>query len=312
MGRLSRLSYGGSEVPARGIVAVVGATGLQGNAVARRLLAAGWQVRALTRDPRQRRARRLVALGADVRRIDAEDPATLEPAFEGAHGVYSVQNPRVSGYDGEVRQGRNVGDVAARVGVPHVVYSSAGVGAASTGVGSWDTKIQVAEHLRSLDLPLTILRPMAFMELMTERRFFPPAAAWHVMPALMGGDRPVGWLAVDDLAAVAATVFAQRPRFVGRELPLASDVLSIEGCRQVWREVMGRPPRRLPLPVGVFERLAGTDETTMWRWLRSHEIDLDTGPTREIHPEALTVRGWLQGRSAAKGRTSARRGGEAA
>lgn len=237
----------------------------------------------------------------------------MERAFDGAHGVYSVQNPRVSGYDGEIRQGRNVGEVAVRVGIRHLVYAStAGAGAATTGVGSWDTKIEVTEHLRSLDLPLTILRPMAFMEITTERRFFPPSAVWHVMPALMGGDRPVGWLAVDDLAAVAAAVFAQGPRTIGRDLTLVGDVLSIDGCRQAWAEVTGRPPRRLPLPVAVFERLAGTDETTMWRWLRDHEIDLDLGPTREIHPEALTFRRWLQRRSAARGTTAARRRGEAA
>jgi hypothetical protein len=28
----------------------------------------------------------------------------------------------------------------------------------------------------------------------------------------------------------------------------------------------------------------GTEETTMWRWLRANEIDLDTAPTLAIHP----------------------------
>jgi hypothetical protein len=31
----------------------------------------------------------------------------------------------------------------------------------------------------------------------------------------------------------------------------------------------------------------------MWRWLRTGAIDLDTAPTRAIHPDALTVRAWL-------------------
>jgi hypothetical protein len=38
----------------------------------------------------------------------------------------------------------------------------------------------------------------------------------------------------------------------------------------------------------------GTDETTMWRWLRANEIDLDTAPTLATHPGALTVREWLR------------------
>jgi hypothetical protein len=39
------------------------------------------------------------------------------------------------------------------------------------------------------------------MELVTEAKFFPPASVWHLMPKLMGPDRPVGWLTVEDLAS---------------------------------------------------------------------------------------------------------------
>ena len=281
------------------IIAVTGATGLQGTAVARRLLAEGWRVRALTRDPRRKRARLLSLQGADVVQADMDDGQSLLRAFEGAHGVYSVQNHHISGYDGEVAQGRNVTDAAVRADVQHVVYGAAGVGRTGTGVGSWDTKTEILGYMKEQQLPLTVLRPMAFMELMTTRKFFPQASTWHIMPELMGPTRPVAWLAIDDLAAIAAKAFEDPKTFLGSDLPLAADVQSIEECRQLWREAMGRPPRRLPMPTRLFERLAGTDETTMWRWLRSHEIDLDTRPTLDIHPHALSVRSWLSRQTAA-------------
>ena len=280
----------------RRIIAVTGATGLQGRAVTHRLLNDGWQVRALTRHPGRKKAGAIAALGAEVVQADMFDPASLERAFDGAHGVFSVQNHHISGYDGEVTQGRNVADAAKRMGVPHLVYSSAATGAAGTGVGSWETKVQVTAHIRALDLPVTILRPMAFMDIMTERKFFPPASVWHVMPMLMGPARPMGWLAIEDLAAITAKAFADPDRFVGLDVMLAGDVRSIEQCRAIWREVTGRSPRRLPMPTWLFQRLAGTDETTMWRWLSANQIDLDTGPARELHAEALTVREWLAGK----------------
>ena len=275
------------------LVAVTGATGLQGGAVTRRLLQDHWPVRALTRNPDGKKAHALAQLGAEVVQADMADLSSLEHAFDGVHGVFSVQNHHISGYEGEVRQGKNVADAAKRVSVAHVVYSAAGLGVRGSGIGSWETKVEVAAHTRALGLPTTILRPMAFMELMTERKFFPPASVWHLMPKLMGPARPVGWLAVEDLAAIAATAFGDPERFIGRDLPLASDVQSIEACRAIWREVTGRPPRRFPMPLWLFERFVGTDETTMWRWLRANEIDLDTAPTLAIHPEALTVREWL-------------------
>ena len=105
----------------------------------------------------------------------------------------------------------------------------------------------------------------------------------------------MAWLCADDLGAIAARVFAAPHAFVGRELPLASDVQSLDECRSIYREVMGRNPRRFLMPVWLFERLGfvGRDLTTMWRWLRTAAIDLDTAPTRAIHPDALTVRTWL-------------------
>jgi hypothetical protein len=109
----------------------------------------------------------------------------------------------------------------------------------------------------------------------------------------MGSTRPVGWLTVEDLAVIVAKAFGDPARFIGRDLSLASDVQSIDACRVIWREVAGRPPRGFPMPQWLFERFVGTDETTMWRWLRANEVDLDTAPTLAIHPGALTVREWL-------------------
>lgn len=281
----------------QGIIVVVGATGMQGSAVTRQLLDDGWRVRALTREPRRRKARRLASLGAEVVQVDTSDLEALVPVLDGADGVFGVQNHHVSGYEGEVAQGRNVAEAAHRTQVPHVVYSSAGTGVRGTGVGSWDTKVDVADRMRELELPLTVLRPMAFMELMTERQFFPPASTWHTMPRLMGASRPVGWLAVDDLAVIVAQAFRSPDAFMGRDVALASDVRSIDECRQIWAEITGRAPRRLPMPLSMFRRFVGTDEITMWRWLHDNHIELDTAPTLALHPRAMTVAQWVSSRA---------------
>ena len=108
----------------------------------------------------------------------------------------------------------------------HLVYGSAGIGRKGTGVPSWETKLLIEDHMKALGLPLTILRPMAFMELMTDKKFFPAVATWHVMPRLMGhrGGFP----------GSARTILAPLPQkhlptrtFIGKDLTLASDVQSL-------------------------------------------------------------------------------------
>ena len=259
----------------------------------RHLLRDGWRVRALTRNPSSSSSRFLAAQGAEIHQVDAEDPRSLRPAFQGVHGVYNVQNPMTSSIAAEIRQGRNVAEAAAEANVTHVVYGAAGIGEEMTGIGSWDSKLTVAARFRDLGLPLTVLRPMAFMELMTDKRYYPAVGAWHMMPKLMGGTRPVGWLCVDDVGAIAARMFADPGRWANTAHSLVADVASVDACREIWTEARGRRPRGFPMPVWLFERFVGTDLTTMWRWLRTAEFELSTEPTRAILPEALTVRDWL-------------------
>src|SRR5919106_762460 len=151
-----------------GIVVVCGATGRQGGAVTRHLLADGWPVRATTRTPDSPKAISVAAAGAEVVQADMADRTALDRAFSGAYGVYNVQNPLISGFESEVEQGRNVADAASAAGIRHIVYGAAGIGR-RTGVPSWDTKVAIVEHMRELGLPLTVLRPNAFMELMTDK-----------------------------------------------------------------------------------------------------------------------------------------------
>jgi uncharacterized protein YbjT (DUF2867 family) len=225
--------------------------------------------------------------------VDAEDIETLRRAFDGVYGVFNVQNPMTSSVTAEVRQGGHVADAAAEAGVSHVVYGAAGVGEETTGVASWDSKLAVAAHFRDRGLRVTVLRPMAFMELMTDKAYYPSVGVWSVMPKLMGGTRPVGWLCTDDLGAITARVFADPGRWGDTSMGLVADVQSIDACREAWAQIRGRAPRGLPMPIWLFERFVGTDLTTMWRWLATAEFDLSTEVTRNLLPEALTVRDWL-------------------
>jgi uncharacterized protein YbjT (DUF2867 family) len=275
------------------LIVVCGATGRQGGAVVRSLLGQGWRVRGLTRKPQQSKARELVAAGAEMVAADMEDPATLRGAFEGANGVFSVQNGLVSGFDREIAQGRHVADVAKQSGVSHLVYASAGTGESGTGIRAWEAKLEVERHMRRLDLPHTSLRPEAFMELMTDSSFYPAVGTWRIWPRLSGEDRPIPWLAVEDVGQVAAAVFADPGHHIGHSIVLVGDVLSLAECRALYREVMGNDPRTFPLPIWLFDRFTRHDVTEMWRWLRTGAVELDTGPTRQIHPGALTVREWL-------------------
>ena len=279
-------------------IAVVGATGRQGGQVVRQLLRQGWQVRALTRNPASKKALALKALGAELAKADLDDMVSLKTAFEKAYGVYSMQPPIPGKVDAEIRQGRNAAEAAKKTGIKHLVYGSAGPGHTKTGIEQWDTKIEVTKSMKDLGLLLTLLRPMAFMELMSDPTYYPNSSTWYIWPKLMSTDRKIPWISVQDLGAVTAKVFANPDEFIGRDLPLAADARSLGECREIYREVRGKYPSRFPMPMFLFESFVGKDIPNMWRWLHKNPVDLDTSQTYEVYPDAMPVRTWLQRLSA--------------
>src|SRR5689334_16414376 len=103
------------------VVLVTGATGRQGGATARQLLAKGWQVRVIVRDPNKPAAQALRQVGAEVVQGDYEDRASLDAATRGVYGVFSVQ---AAFGDTEAQQAKQIADAAKAANVQHFVYTS--------------------------------------------------------------------------------------------------------------------------------------------------------------------------------------------
>ncbi|KAI8238732.1 Sugar transporter [Colletotrichum sp. SAR 10_99] len=72
------------------LIAVTGATGQQGGAVVTVMLAAGWRVRGVTRDPGSAKAKRLAATGVEIVKADFSDENSLRAAFDGAHAIFAM------------------------------------------------------------------------------------------------------------------------------------------------------------------------------------------------------------------------------
>ena len=276
------------------VIAVTGATGQQGGAVARKLLAEGWKVRALTRNEEKPAAQELVSLGADILSGDMENRAELEAAFQGAYGVFSVQNfwlPNV-GYEGEIRQGKNVADAAKAAGVQHLVYSS--VGSAHRGMGQkhFDSKWEIEQYIHSLGIPFTILRPVAFMDNYNWSR------AYILNGTLTGrGLRPekgVQMIAVEDIGVFTALVFANPQEFLGKTIELAGDELTEPQTAEVFSRVIGRPVQLVaPTPGGG--RYASEEEMqAAFNFFNGQGYDADIPVLRKRHPGLLTFEQYLR------------------
>ncbi len=274
-----------------GTVAVTGATGQQGGAAARHLLDAGWTVRGLTRDVTKPASVALAATGVEVVEADNEDPPSLERAFQGADGVFSVQNywlPGV-GAEGEVRQGKNVADTAKAAGIRHLVYSS--VGAAHRGLGQahFASKLEIENYVEGLDIPFTILRPVGFMDNLFWQRDAIAAGTYTGLG--LPPEKTIQLIAVDDIGAFASLVLAQPDDFLGRTLELAGDEVTETQIAETLTQVIGRP---VTLAGPGDDEPANEEQAAVIRFFKAQGYDADIASLRKIHPGLRTFETWLR------------------
>jgi uncharacterized protein YbjT (DUF2867 family) len=275
------------------VIAVTGATGQQGGVVARKLLADGWKVRALTRNLDKRAAQELASLGAEVVPGDMENRAELESAFKGAYGVFSVQNfwlPNV-GFEGEIRQGKNVAEAAKAAGVQHLVYSS--VGAAQRGMGQmhFESKWIIEQHIHSLDIPYTIFRPAAFFENFNWERAAILNGTFNALGLRPEKERQL--IAVEDIAVFAALAFANPDQYVGKTIELAGDELTEAQIADTFAKVIGRPVN-LTRPTGGNGRRTDEEMEAMFNFFNGEAYDADIPALRKLHPGLLTLEQYLR------------------
>ena len=274
------------------LILVTGATGNQGGAVAQRLLEQGFQVRVLTRDPQKDEAQALAKQGAEVVQGDLEDRSSVDRALEGVYGVFSVQNFWEAGYEREVRQGVTLANAAKAAGVSHYVYSSVGSAHRETGISHFDSKWEVEQHLRGTGLPYTILRPVFFMQNweMMRDQILDGTLAQPLDP-----DKPLQQVAVEDVGAFAARAFEHSDDWIGREVDLAGDALTMPEAAETFSRVIGREVNYFQVPWDQFQEQMGEEFAVMYRWFNNEGYEADIATLRKEHPELMSLEGYLRG-----------------
>jgi dihydroflavonol-4-reductase len=265
---------------------VTGATGFVGAAVARALLNAGWQVRALVRTGSDQRNLRQLPL--ELATGDLHDPPSLAPAVGSCDALFHVAADYRLGvadpqqlYRTNVEGTRNLLDAARRAGVARIVYTSsvATVGLPADGSpGTEDTRValtdMVGHYKRSKFLaeqlvrefvregaPVTIVNPSTPIG---PGDIKPTPTGQMVVDAAAGRtpayvDTGLNIVHVDDVAAGHLRAF-ERGR-IGERYILGGENMTLhEVLVQICR-LAGREPPRIRLPHAALLPVAYASET---------------------------------------------------
>ena len=246
-------------------ILVTGATGQQGGAVARELLANGYKVKALTRKPESEKARELAKLGAEIVKGDLDDPVSLENAMKDTWGVFAIQNTWEGGVEKEEEQGKRTAEIAKKTGVKHLVYTSVGSADKKTGIPHFDNKFRVEETIRGLGLPsYTILRPVFFMDNWISQWFKPAIDDGNVAVGIKP-ETKLQMVAVEDIGKYGLWAFQNHEKLNGREIDIAGDNLTMPETAKIIGSAAGKEIGFFQVPIEDVRKFS-EDFALMTEW----------------------------------------------
>jgi NAD(P)H dehydrogenase (quinone) len=228
-------------------VLVLGATGRTGAAVATALEAMPGQVVAVRAARTRAAVQRWQKEGKDAVHIDLDDADTFPDALQGIDRVFLM-----AGYTSSMNhQSKTLVDAAEDAGVGFLVHLGVfGNGRSTDPHFVWHELVE--RYIAGSKLAWANVHPHVFMEnLLTINRLREGRLVWPM------GDRQVGWIANDDIAAVAATVLAEGPgTHAGNDYWLSTDLLNGAQVAHVLTGVLGRAVPAQVLTPDDMQRMA--------------------------------------------------------
>ena len=252
-------------------VLVLGATGTQGGAIARELLAAQITVHALVRNPLSDRAQVLSAAGASLVEGDLRDTASMTRAFADVEAVYAITTPFEHGADEELKQGQNIAAAAHEAGLPWLILAS--VAAADRApVPHFRSKARIEQQLMDTDIPWTVVAPSYFYENIRA------AIRDGRLPIALPSNKPLHQVALANLGALVVAILRRREEHLGARVEVAADAPTPEAMASA----IGVRYERIPL---AELRHGSEDLAAMYEFLACEGYGIDTTALRDRYPE---------------------------
>ena len=181
-------------------------------------------------------------------------------------------------------------DAAKKAGVRHFVYSTAASVDKASHIPQFKSKAIIEKHLRTIELPHTVVRPAAFM------RNFEYAREEILSGAFTDALSPQTrrqYIDVADIGRVVAEIFDHRDKWLNRTIELAGDEKTMAELTDTLGGVTGRTVTYVQQSWEEYEQQQGSDMTVMQKWFESDGYTIDIAALRKEFPWLSTLKGYL-------------------
>jgi uncharacterized protein YbjT (DUF2867 family) len=301
------------------IIAVVGATGMQGGGLVRAIAAdkgGQFSVRGLTRKVGSDKAKELSQLGAEVVAADLDDVESLKLAFAGAYGAFCVTNFwEHFSPEKETAQAKNMAQAAKAAGLKHVIWSTLedtrkwiplGDNRMPTLMGKYkvphfDGKGEADKLFTQLGVPTTFLLTSFYWDNLIYFGMGPKKGPDGKLAITMPMDqKKLPGIAAEDIGKAALAIFKKGREYIGKTVGIAGEHLTGNQMAAALNKALGKEVRYNSVTPEVYRSFGfpGADDIgNMFQFKRDFEHvfcgarNLDVA--HALNPAMQTFDQWL-------------------
>ncbi len=301
------------------VIAVVGATGAQGGGLVKAILddpQGGFSARALTRDPKTDKAKKLADAGVEVVAADVDDEKSLTEAFRGAYGAFcetffwdhfSV--------DKEMAQAAAMARAAKAANVRHAIWSTLEDTRklvplddarmptlhGKYKVPHFDGKGASNQLFADAGVPTTYLLTSFYWDNLIHFGMGPRKGEdGKVSFVLPMADKKLPGIAAADIGACAYGIFKAGDALIGKTVGIAGEHLTGNEMAAALSKAVGQDVAYAYVPPEVYRTFGfpGADDlANMFQYKRDFEAEFcgarDLGFSRQVNPKLQTFAQWL-------------------
>lgn len=301
------------------IIAVLGATGAQGNGLVRAILndaTSTFAARALTRNVHSDQAKALSKLGAEVVAADVDDVESLKKAFQGAYGAFCVTffwehfSP-----EKEFAQAKHMAQAAKHAGLQHVIWSTLEDtrqwvplhdNRMPTLMGKYkvphfDAKGEANGIFSELGIPTTFLLTSFYWENFIYFGMGPKKGADGQLAITFPlGDKKLPGIAAEDIGKCSYAIYKKGRESVGKTVGLAGEHLTGAQMAAAMTQALNREVRYHDVSPEVYRSFGfpGADDLgNMFQFKRDFQEVFcgarNPDVARALNPELQNFETWL-------------------
>jgi len=248
------------------LVAVVGATGVQGGSVIKALSESdkAYRIRGFTRDTSQARAQELSKQGVEVVAIDLSitNKKEVNEAFNGATFAFAVTSSAPTfDKEKEIAEGKLLVDAAHAAGVTLLVWSGLeSITEASKGkfttVIHFDAKAEVTKYARAIGIPFVNVEPAVYMSNYTQAGPKKLPDGSYILPGVQAPDGVQHLLDTQNDYGLFVRKAIEQPGLVGSEIYAYGEAISMKDIAKQLSEATGKDIKYVQITEEQFKAAA--------------------------------------------------------